>query len=249
MHATFRGQWLAIDCGTIHPLRTVVIFIAAVLAVGLSFTTEAFAQNSGPYIFDVRRSLPLEPGEPRYHDFYINAGPEAGFRKGSFVSVVRAIPVHDPIQNKQQGTLNIPVGRLHVIHVEKGITVARLHSELGDEERPTVEFEAIMIGDKVDLASITSTDPGGKKRARPQAPTPKPTETAATTQPAVEEMMKASGPEAIAPAVTPAQPETLPSVSPLNSPSTTEAERNSFPLVAQPDMNTLKPRQVDFFGF
>jgi hypothetical protein len=126
----------------------------------------AFAQSSnGPLIFDVRRSLPLEPNEPVYKDFYINAGPEAGFKKGVYISVVRPIPVHDPIQNKQQGTLNIPVGHLQVIHVERGITVARLQDELADDERPTLEFEGVMVGDKIDLASMTTTAP-----KRPNAP-------------------------------------------------------------------------------
>lgn len=144
----------------------------AVVVLALSVSGKAVAQQqtnvanglSGPLIFDVRRSLPLEPNEPVYKDFYINAGPEAGFKKGVYISVVRPLPIHDPIQNKQQGTLNVPVGHLLVIHVDRGITVARLQDELGDEERPTLEFEGVMVGDKIDLASMTTTAP---KRAAP----------------------------------------------------------------------------------
>lgn len=141
-----------------------LVIFGSVQLVALSV---AFAQVLGqtPYIFDVRRSLPLEPDEPVYHDFYINAGPEAGLKKGQFVSVIRQVPVHDPIQNKQQATLTVSIGKLQIIHVERGITVARLHSELGDDERPTVEFEAVMVGDRIDLGSLTMTAPKGKKRS------------------------------------------------------------------------------------
>lgn len=133
----------------------------------LSRTEIANAQSaSGPVIFDVRRSLPLEPDEEVTKDFYINAGPEAGFKKGVYISVVRAVPVHDPIKNMQQATLNIPVGKLKVIDVQRGITVARLETELTDEERPTLEFEGIMVGDRIDLGSITTEQP---KKPKPKA--------------------------------------------------------------------------------
>jgi hypothetical protein len=133
----------------------------------LSRTEIADAQTaSGPTIFDVRRSLPLEPDEEVTKDFYINAGPEAGFKKGVYISVVRAVPVHDPIKNMQQATLNIPVGKLKVIDVQRGITVARLETELTDDERPTLEFEGVMVGDRIDLGSITTEQP---KKPKPKA--------------------------------------------------------------------------------
>ncbi len=132
---------------------------------------DAYAQNlsGAPLIFDVRRSLPLEPNEPVFHDFYINAGPEAGFRKGMYVTVVRLVPVHDPVQNKQQATLSINVAKLQVIHVERNITVARLQSEFTDEERPTLEFESVMIGDRIDPASMTMEAPAAKKKKSAKA--------------------------------------------------------------------------------
>ncbi len=141
-------------------------WIALASALMILWPAHAFAQNlnQAPMIFDVRKSLPLEPTEPAYHDFYINAGPDAGFKKGQFVTVVRQVPVHDPVQNKQQGILHITVARLQVIHVERTITVARLHSEFTDEERPTLEFEAVMIGDRVDPASLTMEAPAKKKK-------------------------------------------------------------------------------------
>lgn len=151
-------------------LGLALILIAAAIALQLFDLPEASAQNlnNAPVIFDVRRSLPLEPDEPVYHDFYINAGPESGLKKGMFVTVVRQLPVHDPIQNKQQATLSVTVGKLQVLQVERGITVARLNSELPDEERPVLEFEAIMIGDRIDLASATTVAPKQAPKKKPR---------------------------------------------------------------------------------
>lgn len=121
--------------------------------------TSSRGGDGTPVIFDVRRSLPMEPDEPVYHDFYISAGVEAGIKKGQFLPVARQMPVHDPIQNKQQALLTIAVGKLQVIHVERNMAVARLVSELSDDERPTLEYEAVMIGDRVDLRGATMEAP------------------------------------------------------------------------------------------
>lgn len=143
------------------PLKLGWLFILMILVVAPQVKAQSLA--SAPMIFDVRRSLPLEPEEPVYHDFYINGGPEAGFRKGQYVTVVRLIPVHDPLQNKQQATLTVTVAKLQVIQTERNITVARLQSELTDEERPTLEYEAVMIGDRIDPATMTMEAPPKKK--------------------------------------------------------------------------------------
>jgi hypothetical protein len=145
------------------------------LALGISSSEAAPRENVGsdttPTIFDVRKSLPMEPTEPSFHDFYINAGSEAGLKKGQYLPVQRAIPVHDPVQNKQQAILTVPVGKVLVIHVEHGMAVARLVSELGDEDRPTLEYESIMIGDRIDMkgASMETPKDAGKKRKRTAA--------------------------------------------------------------------------------
>lgn len=147
-------------------LSVIVIAIATQLISLPDVSAQNF--NNAPVIFDVRRSLPLEPNEPVYHDFYINAGPESGLKKGMYVTVVRPVPVHDPIQNKQQATLNVTVGKLQVLQVDRGITVARLNSELSDEERPVLEFEAIMIGDRIDLDSATTVAPKPTNKKKPR---------------------------------------------------------------------------------
>lgn len=118
----------------------------------------------GVAIFDVRKSLPLEPDEPTYHDYYVNSGPESGLRKGMYVTVVRQIPVHDPLQNKAQAMLNIPVAKVQIIHVERNISVARRVDEFANDERPTLEYEGIMVGDRLDLESVSMDAPSKKSK-------------------------------------------------------------------------------------
>lgn len=158
-------------------------FVAGVFGVvGLSVAgaqTRATASVDTPMIFDVRKSLPMEPNEPSYHDFYINAGSEVGLKKGQYVPVQRALPIHDPVQNKQQAVLTVPVGKILVIHVERNMAVARLVTELGDDERPTLDYEAIMIGDRIDMKGITLEAPKNiRKKKSANQPAPAPTVTA-----------------------------------------------------------------------
>jgi hypothetical protein len=64
--------------------------------------------------------------------------------------------------------ITIPVGKLQVIHVENNIAVARLVNELRDDERPTLEFESVMIGDRVDVKRASMEAPKeneGRRRA------------------------------------------------------------------------------------
>lgn len=148
--------------------KAIVVLITTIVA-GFVMSSSASAQTSGahgPMIFDVRRTLPLEPDEPVFHDFYINAGPEAGFKKGQYITAVRPVTIQDPVLNKQQAILDVTVGYLLVIQVQRGITVARLFGELLDEERPALEYESIMIGDRIDLESITTKAPKVKSREK-----------------------------------------------------------------------------------
>lgn len=117
-----------------------------------------------PEIIEIRKSLPMEPTEKAVKDFILNRGSSAGLKVGAYVNVVREVSVNDPVRNKALGALHIPVGKLQIIHVESNISVARLQSELGDDERPMLEYEALMIGDEIDLNSITMDTPKASKK-------------------------------------------------------------------------------------
>ena len=203
----------------------VILFATLILPLS-SRAQNAQANASGPSIFDVRRSLPLEPDEPVTKDFYINAGPESGMKKGAYISVVRPVPIHDPIANKQQATLNIPVGQLQIIEVQRGITVARLMTELTDEERPTLEYEGVMVGDRVDLGTITTEAP--KKSKRSKRRTEASNTTAAPAAPAVPAVVPPAVPEAPATQGVVAAPQASPAPAPAAS--NTQAPSQAVPV-------------------
>jgi hypothetical protein len=141
-------------------LTVVILNLVGLLAFGAD----------GLAIFDVRKTLPLDSNEPVYHDYYINGGPESGLNRGLYVSVIRIIPVHDPVQNKAQADMRVEVARLKIIHSEKNISVGRLAKGFGAEDRPTLDFPVIMIGDRIDVskASMEGTSGDGSKGESPK---------------------------------------------------------------------------------
>lgn len=142
-----------------------LLFIALLIGqVAVAQESESTPAQVAPEIIEIRKSLPMEPTEKAVKDFIINRGSSAGLKAGAYVNVVREVAVNDPVRNKALGALHIPVGKLQLIHVENNISVARLHSELGDDERPMLEYEALMIGDEVDLNSISMETPKASKK-------------------------------------------------------------------------------------
>lgn len=120
-------------------------------------------------IFDVRKNLPMSDSEPVYRDFIINGGTESGLSVGMVLTVQRRIPLYDNYQNRSAGDLSVKVAKIKIIHVQKGLAVARLHSEFTRESTPLLEDPYIMVGDLVDLSSATSD-----KSADSDAPAPAP---------------------------------------------------------------------------
>lgn len=198
-----------------------------------------------PTIFDVRKTLAMEPDEPTFHDFYINSGSDAGIKKGQYLPVVRQVPVHDPVQNKQQGMLSIPIGKLLIIHVERGLSVARLATELGNDERPSLEFESVMIGDRVDLRGASTDAPKTTKKPKRKTATLEiraSSEAAASEAPVQEAVGTAGSGTAPAPAASAPQPPTASvpttappaSAAPTSAPATTSGTETSPARVSQP---------------
>jgi hypothetical protein len=215
-------------------LMMTIPWVSIILSVTVS--SNAYAElnlANAPQIFDARKSLPLEPDEEAVHDFLINAGPEAGLKKGMFVSVVRQVPVHNPIVNKQQATLSVMVGRVHIIHVERGISVGRMDSELTDDDRPTLEFEGIMIGDRIDMDSATMEAPKvSPAKARSKS---------ARVEVKVEVTPESPPPPTVAsaaPAVTtpPEAPKVVPTAAIAPTPPASGGAEKASPSPKQPDM-------------
>jgi hypothetical protein len=145
-----------------------LLLVFSIKVQAQSSSASVASRSGAPTIIDVRRSLPLDPTETVYHDFYLNAGSEAGLKKGMYLPVIRQTQVQDPALNKQQAVLTVTVGYLIVIQVEKGLTVARMFAELSDEERPALEYESIMIGDRVEVGTGSMKAPSVKAKPKPR---------------------------------------------------------------------------------
>ncbi len=216
------GSWTA------RPLASLFLALAFSLAAAPAARADAVT------IFDARKSLPLDPSEPVHHDYYVSAGPEAGLKKGMYVSVVRKTPVHDPIGNKAQGTLSVEVAKVQIIHVERDLSVARLAAEFGAEDRPVLEFEAIMIGDVLDLATASMDAPKERKPGKKRGLSSQGSGNAAVSAPPAG---SGAVPVEIAPSVPPAEPVPRKSVEkptadgvPSPSPVTVESPSRPAPV-------------------
>lgn len=133
-------------------------------------------------IFDVRRPLALSEKETTFKDFYINSGNESGLRAGMVVNVMRKIPLYDSYQNRSAGELMIKVARVKVVAVQRGLAVARQHSEFSRENNPILEDNYIMVGDLLDLASATSEKSVALEQSPGEAPLAEPKVEAPSTQ-------------------------------------------------------------------
>jgi len=116
-------------------------------------------------IFDVRKNLPMSDTEKVFRDFYINGGSEAGLASGMIITVERRLPLYDNYQNRSAGDLQLKVAKIKIIHVQKGLSVARIFSEFTREAAPLLEDNFIMVGDRLDLNSATSEKDSKKAEA------------------------------------------------------------------------------------
>ena len=107
------------------------------------------AQARDATVFDVRRPIAMENAEVPPKDYYINAGTKDGLKKGMVVTVTRRMNLYDQYQNKSLSDLVVTIGVLKVIHIQEDVAVARLEEIKGRDTLPTVEFDAIMVGDRI----------------------------------------------------------------------------------------------------
>lgn len=139
-------------------------------------------------IFDVRRPIALNDGEKPPRDFYINAGTESGLNSGMVLTVIRKTPLYDSYQNRSAGDLMIKVARVKIIHAQRGLAVARLHSDLGRDNNPVLEDNFLMVGDQIDLASASADKSAAVEPAvlPPKSAAPVEVAPAAAPEPAIE---------------------------------------------------------------
>lgn len=129
-------------------ILTILFLLCSIVEV------RAKAEEQEAVVIEVKKSVSLSKNDKVYKNYIINGGEDLGLGKGKIVDVLRRVPVHDPILNKAIGDLRIKVAELEIIHTENGISVARLFYQESPEDRPLLNYEAIMMGDRLDLSSI-----------------------------------------------------------------------------------------------
>jgi hypothetical protein len=139
-----------------------------------SFLFTVFVALSSAYakdisVFDIRRPLSMENGQELPKDYYINGGSETGLKVGMLVTITRRLTLYDPFQNKSPGDLLVPVGRLRIIQVQEGLSVARLEDMMERVQLPNLDIDAVTIGDRLDL---TTAKMAPKKTAENETPAP-----------------------------------------------------------------------------
>lgn len=100
----------------------------------------------------VIRDFPMKSGETIYKDYYINAGANNGLKKGVFIDAVRKLSAFDNINSKLLGDTQIKIARMQLIHVDKGVSIARLVKFYEKDKTPLVGHDAVMIGDFIEVA-------------------------------------------------------------------------------------------------
>ncbi len=150
------------------------LLVSFIIVAAFQFQ-EVFAENL--LVFDVKKNLKLKDSDPQYKDLYINGGEEYGLRPGMLVTVYRKVSMYDTLRNKSAGDVKIYVGRVKIIHVQNGLSVGRTHSQLSRRKLPIVDYESIMVGDRLDMDTAEMDRGKPKKRALKPARKSKPVAT------------------------------------------------------------------------
>lgn len=119
----------------------------------LNFIFIHFAHAKEGTVFEVRRPVALDSNDKPPKDFFINVGSKDGLKVGMLVMVNRRQSLYDIYLNKSAEDLVVNVGQLRIIHVQPDLSVARLENIENREALPVLDYDAIMVGDKVDLSS------------------------------------------------------------------------------------------------
>ncbi|MBK9294341.1 MAG: hypothetical protein IPM57_07830 [Oligoflexia bacterium] len=115
-------------------------------------------------IFDLKKNLPLTDKEKVFYDYYINIGQEQGVQPGQIINVYRRVPVIDVYKYQNHPDMRVAVGKLKVIYTQKTMSVARLYKSATPSKTPVLEFEKMMVGDRVEKTNMTENDFKAKKQ-------------------------------------------------------------------------------------
>jgi hypothetical protein len=105
-------------------------------------------------VIEVKKNLSLSKNDKVYRHYFIKGGTNQGLAKGSVVDVVRRVAVHDPLSNSSIGDIRVKVAQMEIIHADATISVAKVVRVETPEDRPVLDIEAVMVGDRLDLDTI-----------------------------------------------------------------------------------------------
>lgn len=123
------------------------------------------AADEEAVVIEVRKNIALSKNEKIYKNYFINGGANFGLGKGAIVDVLRRLPIHDPLKNASIGDLRVKVGELEIIHSEDKLSIARQVIQESPENRPILDYEAVMVGDRLDLKTLRQPHKEEKKVA------------------------------------------------------------------------------------
>jgi len=126
------------------------VFLSLILLVVGSY---AQAADSVYSVFDIKKTMPINGRQKVYKDFYVNMGEDQGVKPGSILAVYRRQGVVDNFRNVLHEDLLIPVAHMKVIQSSQTISIARLESVTPARQIPVVDFNNVMLGDRVELVT------------------------------------------------------------------------------------------------
>lgn len=133
--------------------RLVRLSFLAVVGVLVSISSANAAEPSAPVysVFDLKQTVPLNNKQKVFRDYYVNLGSDQGAKAGSILAVYRRQGVVDYYRNTLHEDLLVPVAHMKIIQAGKTMSVARLASITPSKQIPVVEFNSVMMGDRVEL--------------------------------------------------------------------------------------------------
>lgn len=140
-----------------------------VILLGSLYPALTFAVPEEAVIIEVRKKVKLHDTEKVYADYFIKGGTKLGLSEGVLVSVLRRVPVHDPFDNASVGDFKVKVADIEIIQADSEKCIGRLVEIDRREARPMLTYDAIMIGDHLDLDTLRA------KVAANEAPAKDPT--------------------------------------------------------------------------
>lgn len=130
-------------------MQRIAYIVSFYMSLLVGFKAES---NQEIRIIEARRNIPLTDSEPRFMDYYLNAGTVNGVKKDQVVNVLRKLPIRNAQGTEEFGTVQIPVGQIRVIFTDARTAIAREFKVFDRTELPIIENQAIMIGDVIDLS-------------------------------------------------------------------------------------------------